>query len=58
MRHATTSGNGAVSGLLMQFGAWMATRRYRTTPAQIIERFGVSRSTAYRWLTLWREVQP
>lgn len=51
-------GNGDQTADVMRFAMWMHGREREPTPEQVMERFEVSRSTAYRWLATWRGVQP
>lgn len=54
----THGSNGVNAAGLIRFGAWISQRDREPTPEQVMDRFEVSRATAYRWLALWHEVAP
>jgi hypothetical protein len=41
----------------LQFLVWMESRRRPVTPKDIVDRFGVSRATSYRWLRTYADAR-
>jgi len=38
---------------ILRFAEWMRSRHTAATPQEIMDRFGVARATAYRWIIDW-----
>lgn len=41
----------------IRFVDWMMSRRTSTTPRDLMDHFGISRATAYRWLGIYADAR-